>query len=368
MGILPILEVREDNVPTGDHRRWVYIPSWVFVILCSIVVGTRFWYRKRTDGGLGADDYTIMASLVFAIATHAIALWGCGNGYGKHGADLTDHQTTESYKSFYMGQITYKISIGLTKSSILLLYLRIFSSVRWLRRTCYALLALVISNCIATTFVTIFQCNPVVAAFDKDITNKTCINISPFWYANAFVSIGTDLIILVIPMPLICALQMPRLRKAALIIAFGLGACVVAASILRVATLDTPIKSPDPLYDIETTMYSLIEMSLAIICACLPQLFRLVTKLFPRVKSAYCNLKDKFNLVKPVGNRQQASDEEEGKWTQIGPRKGVELTNVICRGDAGSEIASPHEGGGRKMKILKTVDYTLEYSKSGTDS
>ncbi|KAI1754242.1 hypothetical protein F4782DRAFT_528677 [Xylaria castorea] len=369
MGVIRVLEVKEQNFLTGDNGPMVSIPAWLFLFLCLLVVGARVWSRMRTDGGLGSDDYTIIASLVFAIATHIIGLWGCANGYGKHAANLTEHQATDSFKSFYLAQITYKISLCLTKSSILLLYLRIFGGVKWFRRTCYVLLIIIGSYYTAATMVTIFQCNPVVAAFDKNVTNSKCINIGPFWYTNAVLSITSDVVILLMPMPLIYALQMSRLKKSALIFVFALGTLVVVASILRFPTLDLPVKSPDPLYDIKTAMWTMIEMSLAIICACLPQIRPLATKLlFPKVKSACCNLKNKLRPVKPDSDPRQASDGEEEKWTHIASQNGVKLTNVICRGDAGAGIPSADEGVDRKTKILKTMDYTLEYSKSRANS
>ncbi|TRX87753.1 hypothetical protein FHL15_011358 [Xylaria flabelliformis] len=328
MGILRVLEAKEENLPTGDNGPMVFIPSWLFMVLCSAVVGARVWSRKITSGGLGPDDYTIIASLI------------------------------ESLKSFYVGQITYKISLSLTKSSILLLYLRIFGNVTWLRRTCYVLLVLIALYYTAATLVTILQCIPVAAAFDKNVTRLKCISITPFWYTNAAISIATDLIILLIPMPLICALQMSRQRKAALIFVFALGTL----------TLDIPVTSPDPIYQVDTAMWTIIEMSMAIICACLPQIRTLATNLlFPKVKSAYHSLRSKLSFVEPDDNHQQTSDREEERWAQIGSQNDVQLTNVICTGDADAEMTSAHENN-RKTKILKTVDYTLEYSESGPSS
>lgn len=43
----------------------------------------------------------------------------------------------------------------------------------------------------------------------------------------------------------------------------------------------------------------------------------------------------------------------------------TEMTSTIGRGDVSpEEILSVEEGEGHKIKIVKTVDYTLEYSKS----
>ncbi|KAI0554094.1 hypothetical protein F4679DRAFT_579707 [Xylaria curta] len=370
MGIMRVQEIREENISTDDNGPKIYIPAWLFMFTCLAVVGARVWSRKITDGGLGPDDFTIIASLVFAIASHVIALYGWASGGGKHAATLTEHQQIESSKAFYIGQITYKISLCLTKSSILLLYLRIFGNVKWLRRTCYALLVFIAVYYTAATMATIFQCIPVTAAFDKNVANFKCIIITPFWYTNAVLSIATDIIILLIPMPLIYTLQVSRPRKAALIFVFALGTFVVVTSILRVRTLDIPVKSPDPLYDeVDTIMWTVIEMSMAIICACLPQIRTLATNLlFPKVKSACRSLRSRLSFVKHDDNHRRTSDGEEQEWAHIGSHHDIKLTNVISTGDAGAGIPSAHENGGRKTKILKIVDYTLEYSESGPSS
>ncbi|KAI0481786.1 hypothetical protein F4859DRAFT_512922 [Xylaria cf. heliscus] len=369
MGIIPILEAREHEASTGDNGRLMYIPSWVFMFVCPIFVGMRLWSRKKTDGGLGADDYTILASLAFAIATYAVSIWGCGNGYGKHSISLTGNQLVDSYESFYLAQITYKVSLNLTKSSILLLYLRVFGGVKWFRRTCYILLAIVALYCTVSTLVSIFQCIPIRASFDKSIARKTCIRIGPFWYTNSVFSIVTDIIILIIPMPIIYGLQMRIYDKAVLMGAFAAGFCVVITTIFRITTVHSTARHRDPLYDVAPVMWTIIEMSTAIMCACLPQLRGFFAKVIcPGVNTVHYNLKYKLGCVKPDINHQQTSEEEERKWAQIGPQNGIELSNTTCEGDTGSEIPSGYEGRDRRTKILKTVGYSLEYSMSAVSS
>ncbi|KAI3336280.1 hypothetical protein HD806DRAFT_125 [Xylariaceae sp. AK1471] len=375
LGNMPMMLIKgvEVDAAPDDNGPLISIPSWIFLFVCPLVVGTRIWSRKRTGGRLGADDYTILASLTFAVATDIISLWGCSHGYGKHAIDLSSYNRKEAFKSFYLTQITYKTSINLTKSSILLLYLRIFSGVKWFRWTCLAVLSCVASYCVAVILVTIFQCSPVVAAFDKTITDKSCINNGNFWFANAGFTIATDIIILIIPMPLVYSLQIPRVQKAALIFVFTLGAFVVITSCLRATTLDIQAKSPDPLYDVASTMWTIIEMSVAIICACLPQIRPLVVKLFPRLMPTYYHSGERSShrptfgssLVKSYGSRQQASDE--GKWARIECQDGINLTS-IRKGDVGSELPSTSKDGITSMGIQKTVQYSVEYSKYGKDS
>lgn len=84
------------------------------------------------------------------------------------------------------------------------------------------MLACVGSFCIATTMATIFQCTPVVRAFDRSVAGH-CISNSPFWYANAGFNISTDVIILLMPMPLVYKLKIPTLQKVGLAMVFALG-------------------------------------------------------------------------------------------------------------------------------------------------
>jgi hypothetical protein len=148
----------------------------------------------------------------------------CYYGYGQHLKNLTVENKKEALKYFWVCQITYKACINLSKASILLLYSRIFNNVKWFKFACYALTTIVAMYCIASVVATIVQCDPIPRAWDKTIPgNRECISMAQFWYANAGFSIATDIIILLMPMPLVYGLQVPRIQKVALILVFALG-------------------------------------------------------------------------------------------------------------------------------------------------
>ncbi|KAI1261870.1 hypothetical protein F5Y18DRAFT_430632 [Xylariaceae sp. FL1019] len=373
--------IANEEASSDDNTPIILIPACLFLVLCPIVVSTRIWSRRRTGGKLGPDDYTILASLVFGIASDVTMIVGCHFGYGKHSGNLTESQKYGAFVAFYITQITYKTSINLTKSSILLLYLRIFSSVRWFRSICISLLVLIGAYCIAIDVVTIFQCDPAQAAFDKAITMKKCINSATFWFTNAGFTIGTDVVILLIPVPLVFTLQVSRVQKAALIFVFTLGFFVVITSILRTTTLDLQATSPDPLYDVASTMWTLIEMSVAIICACLPQVRPLILKLFPRLMPMCYASKERVpgktsgDTISNVGFSRRLG---EGRWKRVDggldpANDGICLTTVRIDGrsdekhtkgklnadaiDTPPESIAPRKGG-----IDKTVQYSIEYS------
>lgn len=117
----------------------------------------------------------------------------------------------------------YKISINLTKASIALVYIRLFGTVTWCKRTCWALFTIIILYSIAITGVSIGECRPVAAVFDQTIADKRCINNAIFRYILGGFSIMTDLVLIAIPIPLVWPLRISCQKKVLIICGFGLG-------------------------------------------------------------------------------------------------------------------------------------------------
>jgi hypothetical protein len=188
---------------------------------------------------------------------------------------------------FYLDQIFYKFTINLTKLSILCLYLRIFTQ-PWFRRTCWACVFVILGYALASIVATVFQCSPIQRAWDKAhyYPTGTCIDMTAFWYANAIYNAVTDIVILASVPGVVWELRLPLRQRLGLTAVFGLGIFVFATSILRMTTLDRSSKAPDTTAGtLISTMWTTIEASTAIVCACLPMVRtpvqRLVPKLFP---------------------------------------------------------------------------------------
>ncbi|KAI0379556.1 hypothetical protein F5Y04DRAFT_271863 [Hypomontagnella monticulosa] len=372
---------RYDSVPKdplhyNSNAGMIYIPAVVFLAICPIIVGTRIWSRIGTGGKLGPDDYTILVSLGFALASGGIMLAACHYGYGKHLASLSAAYQYQAFKYFYLCQVTYKACINLTKASILLLYLRLFSNTKWLRWACRFMLMIVVMYCIASVTATIFQCTPVDKAFDKGLKG-TCIDNGEFWYANAGFSIATDVIILLLPMPLVYALQIPRVQKAALIMVFALGVFVVITSCLRVTTIDLQATTPDPTYEISSTMWTIIEMNVAIVCACLPQIRPLIVRWFPKLMPAcYSNPQEQHskraictgNTSRSYlsNNSRNYPKPEEARWARMNNGHNSANVSNFRKGESNSSEEYMLQDD-RGLQIQKTVQYqyTVEYVSDG---
>ncbi|KAK3693445.1 integral membrane protein [Podospora appendiculata] len=258
------------NLPGESRAYQIQIPCIVFFLVTPFFVALRVWARVKPSGwsGLGMDDWTLVASLTFTLAVMGLMLASCANGFGQHIANLSKPNKLMTLKLYYVAQAFYKLTINLTKTSILILYLRIFVQ-RWFRIICYTLLGIILAYMVATFCSSVFQCTPIPRAWDKSIPG-TCISITTNWYANAGFSIATDILILGLPMYPINASHLPRTQKIALMVVFALGSFTTVTSILRMQTLNFSTASPDTTHDIASSIWTMIEENLAIICACLP--------------------------------------------------------------------------------------------------
>lgn len=346
-----------------SHIPIVLVPSVVFLAVGPLAVTIRLWSRLRTAGKIGADDLTICVSLVFAMACSAVLIVACHYGYGRHLSTLSVNNRGKALMYFYFSQFTYKISINATKASILLLYLRIFVQKQF-RLICWTLMGFVVAFGTATTLASIFQCTPIPRAWNKNIPG-VCLNTVIFWYTNAGFSIAGDLILLILPMPVLYNLKLPLNQRIALMLVFSLGAFIIVTSILRMTTLNTTAKSPDPTYECQATMWTVLEANVAIICACLPMCRILLAALFPRIFSLSSSRTGDGAYGNLSKQRQGTSNNNSTGLVPSVIKSNIH-SSVSGRRDSGEEyilqdrserIAKDEEGGG----IRKVTQFTVRY-------
>lgn len=121
-----------------------------------------------------------------------------------------------------VASILYVGCLGFAKFSILFLYSRL-SQLRWFNICVYTLMGIVISYSVSIIFALIFPCQPISANWDLSVTDYKCIDKAGIYLATAAVNVITDLLILIVPIPMVLCLQMPKSQKIALMIVFAVG-------------------------------------------------------------------------------------------------------------------------------------------------
>lgn len=100
------------------------------------------------------------------------------------------------------------MGFGLVKSSILLFYKSIFSTVRSFRLAVNVMLGVVTAWTISYFFSNLFTCYPVTALIESFYGNK-CIDAVPMWLSVVATDLIVDVAILIMPIPMVLRLQLP---------------------------------------------------------------------------------------------------------------------------------------------------------------
>ena len=194
-----------------------------------------------------------------------------------------------------------------TKTSIGLFYLTLASNEAIFKWLTIATLVVVNVAGIALTFLNIFQCHRVAAAFYQDVPKGAhCTDIVTLYLSSAPVNIITDVALLFLPMPILTAMRMPRNEKLILIITFSFGWFVAVVDVVRIAYLQSASLARlqgDPTASSDrgdfswvvslSFMWSAVEVHVGIIVACVPGLKPLASRIFPNLLGKIKAVKDR---------------------------------------------------------------------------
>ncbi|EPE26163.1 integral membrane protein [Glarea lozoyensis ATCC 20868] len=231
----------------------------------------------------GWDDHTFMIAAVFSTATLALMFPLASLGFGKHAWTIDPSSIIHIRQLFYAGQINYVFVQILSKVSLLLFFLRIFFLQKWTRIGCYLTLTFLGTKWIIFLMIVIFQCTPVRSTWDFSVPSH-CVNVKVLTILAGGFSILEDLIILSLPIPCIKSLNIGAGKKITATIMFSIGSLATIISIVRLRYLMTFGSYVDTTWDdVDAFVWSVIENSLALVCACLPALRPLLCLLAPKV-------------------------------------------------------------------------------------
>jgi hypothetical protein len=174
------------------------------------------------------------------------------------------------------------ILVNITKASILIQYLRVFSCPT-LRRLCLSLMVLLLPAAIWGIFGGTFLCSPTAKLWNPHLHGH-CMSAQDYWYSVAGIDIGLDFLVLLLPLPAISGLHLPRKQKFGLLLVFLLGFFVCIVSVVRLLTvLVTSLDGDFVASGVWAIIWSAVEANVGIICASLLALKPLAAKLFPSI-------------------------------------------------------------------------------------
>ncbi|KAI1490413.1 hypothetical protein F5X96DRAFT_636577 [Biscogniauxia mediterranea] len=167
---------------------------------------------------------------------------------------------------------------------------------------------------VSQLFLAIFLCNPVAGFWDTSV-NARCIPTPLEWYINATGNIVTDIVIFILPMPVLGHLNLPKAQRVMLIGIFS-------------------IKLAE---NIGGSSWSITELCSGVTCACLPTLRPLASKWMPALSTRLH--KSSRGYRRQSGSH--VTDVEMGgsKHTRVGSKESNNLKFMATRRDFGHPYA-----------------------------
>ncbi|KAL2256213.1 hypothetical protein VTK26DRAFT_2018 [Humicola hyalothermophila] len=286
----------------------------VTLSIATLAVSLRVYARAGMIHQFGLDDWAAILALILAISSGTMVAVNTIYGHGRHLAAVLAEDPgmiPKYFRTFYISIVLYNGSLTATKLTFLLQYYRILGT-GYMKKVILAAGVFVALWSISQLLVVIFTCSPI-HKFWLPETPGRCIPNIPFWYYNAAGNILTDVIIFVLPLPVLTRLNLRKNQKLGLIGVFSLGFFTCAISVIRIQYLKL---SDDVTWDnVASSCWSISELCSGITCACLPTLRPLLSRFIPGMGSQHSNSRSKYyrrssgrNLSN--GSRVKSADED----------------------------------------------------------
>ncbi|PWY89217.1 hypothetical protein BO70DRAFT_163137 [Aspergillus heteromorphus CBS 117.55] len=250
------------------------------VAVLSVVL--RIVSRKKKHLRLALDDYLMVLALCFVLASTVLVITSVTQGgVGFHASDIALTDVEYTLKIIIPWQALYGVGLALVKSSVMLLYYRLFGTKKSLRIAIYATTAIVWGWALSIVLESLLLCMPFAYNWSRAVSGGHCANRNVAFVVAGVLNIVTDFIIMLLPLPYVWTLQLPVGRKLGLALAFCLGLIVSAISIIRVVSL-AHINFMDPTHSLPLPfMWTIVEEQLTIVCANLPLVRHLFAAILP---------------------------------------------------------------------------------------
>ncbi|KAI1462334.1 hypothetical protein F4805DRAFT_474313 [Annulohypoxylon moriforme] len=265
------------NPPTrrGDLMAAGISTTIIAGIALALRLYTRVYMLKKR---LEADDWLVIAAYMISVAMLVFVKKDIDHGLTYHVWDILQ-ETYHIGERLYglLAYLSFILSVSFAKMSMLVLYLRLAPHM-WFRWTCYICIAIIASYSITAALVESLACRPLEGIVDESL-DAQCYDSYPAYIS---LNIGIDIIILLLPIPLVIRMQLPKRQKISVILLFATGIVVCCVALKRVTYIPTLEASEDYDWDaVPDMILCFIEVNLGIVCASVPVVRPFFSRLLP---------------------------------------------------------------------------------------
>ncbi|KAL3291181.1 ATP synthase F0 [Colletotrichum asianum] len=205
----------------------------VLSVLSVLIVGSRL-YIRHTARGLASDDWMSLLSVVFALAYSGLTIGQTRYGLGLPIKLRPKANLIQYTRINFAGRPIYQIGISFFKIALLISYLRLLKGTdqKSYRRVVWMTIIIVFIAHLGCAFSLVFACTPVARSWNPTLPG-TCLAPGPSFTAYAVVTIVSDVVVALLPIPVLLKLNIRLEKKVGLIAIFLLGLFTTLCSILR---------------------------------------------------------------------------------------------------------------------------------------
>ncbi|KAK1833234.1 hypothetical protein QBC39DRAFT_370122 [Podospora conica] len=302
-----------DDGGPPDRGPAVFAVVTATLCLSTLFVTARMISRVGIVRNVSWDDAMIIVAWLFSMSLCVAIDFGTHKGLGRFDKHISESDRPGLRMSEYVFSVLYNPALMATKSSILIFYLRLAKNThKILRMASWIVLSIVLTAGTILTFMNIFQCHPIMSAWDIHVKSDRCISLLTEFICSAPVNVTTDLAIMALPIPVITSMRLPPRQKTILVITFALGFFITVVDVVRIyylqqAITEVPVGAsadPDAIYSQSdnfswnaslSLMWSAVEVNVGITCACIPTLKPLIIRILPAM------------IVDPKGTRRTSA-------------------------------------------------------------
>ncbi|KAM5462876.1 hypothetical protein MferCBS49748_006268 [Microsporum ferrugineum] len=284
-------------VDPPSRESTVLVLGLTLICISTLCIMMRLFTNYKHMGKLCLDDYLCVFGEMAGIGFWAIIYNLARGGAATHTWDAPASLVTKSFiKQQFAQQMLTAPAQWATKAAVLALYIRIFNTVRWMRRTCYILIIVMLLVYGINIILAAVYCLPRNGApWDNTAFTRCAEPVVLQLFIGSF-SVLADLILFALPFAIIPNLHVARTKKIGLTCVFVVGLLTVAASITGLGYRVKLYLGGDPLWNgITLTLTTFAEVFGTVIVSCAPAIYAFWLK-FIQEGELYSQLLSKMSL------------------------------------------------------------------------
>ncbi|KAK2768284.1 hypothetical protein FQN54_000137 [Arachnomyces sp. PD_36] len=291
--------------------------------------------------------------LVFSTGYSIATLVGIKVGWYIHVWDLHPSRVTQLRKLIVGGNLCGLWNVGFTKLSILCLYLHIAPPSRF-QTSVYVLIGITMAWLVSLTITNFLLCIPLRAYWEPTFVGEhKCVDEVGYYVTFTSLDLALDMVIYLLPLPVLIPLKMPKRQKAIVVGVFGLGILVIAAAAIRMPSFVRASSSFDLSWEMyDAALWTEIESAVGIVCASVPALKPLVQKYLPTALGSLMSARAKGSAESPNASGGVQRQTRDSSWYNANGRLTHNLEHGLNGWDwdqgylkHGSHVGLVHELG-----------------------